>query len=51
MTGDPAIARAAGATSGSQRTELFAVTGSLVMVGSIASAQLASGSMRWEGDR
>jgi carbohydrate kinase (thermoresistant glucokinase family) len=51
MTGDPAIARAVVGTSGSQRTGQFAVTGSLVMVGSIASAQLANGSMRGEGDR
>jgi hypothetical protein len=52
MTGEPAMARAAVVTSGSQHTWLFAVTvtGSLVMVGSIASAQLASGFMHWEGN-
>jgi hypothetical protein len=52
MTGEPAVARAASVTSAAQRTWLFAetVTGSLGMVGSIASAQLASGFMRWEGN-
>jgi hypothetical protein len=51
MTGEPAMARAASVTSAAQRTWLFAVTviGSLVTVGSIASVQLASGFMRWEG--
>ena len=53
MTGEPAMTRSAVVTSDSQRSWLFAVTvtGSLVMVGSIALAQLASGSMRWEGNR
>ena len=53
MTGDPAVARAALATSGPRRTWLFAVTvtGGLVMVGSIALAQLGSGPMRLEGNR
>jgi hypothetical protein len=53
MTGEPAMTRAALAPSGSQRTWLFAVTvtRSVVRVGSIALAQLASGSMRWEGNR
>lgn len=52
MTGEPAMAGAASVTSGSQRTWLFAVTvtGSSVTVGSIASAQVASGFMRWEGN-
>jgi hypothetical protein len=53
MTGDPAVVRAALATSGSQRIWLFAVTvtGGLVIVGSIALAQIFGGSMRWEGNR
>jgi hypothetical protein len=50
MTGEPAMARTASVTSGSQRTWLFAVAGSLVMVGSTASAQLGNGFMRWEGN-
>jgi hypothetical protein len=50
MTGEPAMARTALVTSSSQCTWLFAVTGSLVMVGSIASAQLGNGFMRWEGN-
>jgi hypothetical protein len=52
MTGEPAMARTASVTSGSQRTWLFAetMTGSLGTVGSIASAHLASGFMRWEGN-
>jgi|tagenome__1003787_1003787.scaffolds.fasta_scaffold12744835_2 hypothetical protein len=53
MKGGSATARAALVTSGSQVTRLFAVTvtGSVVMVGSIASAPFAGGSMRWEGNR
>jgi hypothetical protein len=55
MTRAPATTRATVATSGSWRTWFFAVTvtvtGSLVMVGSIALAQLASGSVLWEGNR
>jgi len=44
MTGEPAMARAALVTSGSQRTWLFVVTvtGSLVMLGSIALAPVRS---------
>jgi hypothetical protein len=53
MTRAPATTRATVATSGSWRTWFFVVTvtGSLVMVGSIALAQLASGSVLWEGNR
>jgi hypothetical protein len=51
MTGESAMARAAVVTSGSQITWLFAVTGGLVMAGSIAVAQFAGGSMRWECNR
>jgi hypothetical protein len=53
MTGEPAMARADSVMSASQRTWLFAVTvtGSLVMAGSIAVAQLAGGSRHGEGNR
>jgi hypothetical protein len=53
MTGAPATTRGTAATSGSWRTSFLAVTvtGSLVMVGSIALAQLASGSVHMEGNR
>jgi len=53
MTREWALARAAVVPSGSPVTWLFAVTvtGGLMMVGSIALAQFAGGSMRWEGNR
>jgi hypothetical protein len=52
MTGEPAVARAASVTLASQWTWSFAVTVIVcsVMVGSGASAQLASGFTCWEGN-
>jgi gluconokinase len=49
----PKVVWASVVASDSQRTRLLAVTvtGSVLMVGSIALAQIASGPMRWEGNR